>query len=153
MRYQRAELEQLPAEPVPRPRMLQPAQPHEVRRRPVLGHPAAAVTWPANTLAAFGTALEPGHLILPGMMTGAPFVDAGQQVETRLGGLGSVSVSVSVTVTVTVTVSVTFVRSVDPSPWIRPPDTRDRRFGQGVGMPAGRVGRAGRSKRAGTPGE
>ncbi|MGI5452796.1 2-keto-4-pentenoate hydratase [Streptomyces sp. CA-249302] len=59
----------------------------------VLGHPAAAVAWLANTLAGFGTALEPGHVVLPGAMTTAPFVQAGQQVEARFGGLGPVSVT------------------------------------------------------------
>ncbi|MGR3935737.1 2-keto-4-pentenoate hydratase [Streptomyces sp. BRA346] len=59
----------------------------------VLGHPAAAVAWLANTLAEFGTALEPGHLVLPGTMTGAPFVSAGQRIEARFSGLGPVSVT------------------------------------------------------------
>ncbi|MEU0838780.1 fumarylacetoacetate hydrolase family protein [Streptomyces sp. NPDC005962] len=61
--------------------------------REVLGHPAAAVAWLANTLAGFGTALEPGHLVLPGTMTGAPFVSPGQRVEARFSGLGPVSVT------------------------------------------------------------
>lgn len=61
--------------------------------REVLGHPAAAVAWLANALAAFGTGLEPGHLVLPGAMTTAPFVSAGQKVEARFGGLGRVSVT------------------------------------------------------------
>ncbi|MFI1709134.1 2-keto-4-pentenoate hydratase [Streptomyces griseoruber] len=59
----------------------------------VLGHPATAVAWLANTLAAFGTGLDPGHVVLPGAMTTAPFVGAGQKVEARFGALGSVSVS------------------------------------------------------------
>ncbi|MGW2051712.1 2-keto-4-pentenoate hydratase [Streptomyces sp. NPDC001858] len=59
----------------------------------VLGHPAAAVAWLAGALAAFGTGLEPGHLVLPGTMTGAPFVTAGSRVEARFSGLGSVSVT------------------------------------------------------------
>ncbi|WP_416980554.1 2-keto-4-pentenoate hydratase [Streptomyces sp. T028] len=58
----------------------------------VLGHPAAAVAWPANTLAAFSTGLDPGHVVLPGAMTTAPFVGAGQKAEARFGALGSVSV-------------------------------------------------------------
>ncbi|MFF4253700.1 2-keto-4-pentenoate hydratase [Streptomyces sp. NPDC001663] len=61
--------------------------------REVLGHPAAAVAWLANALAEFGTALEPGHLVLPGAMTTAPFVIAGQKIEARFGGLGPVSVT------------------------------------------------------------
>ncbi|WP_328694275.1 fumarylacetoacetate hydrolase family protein [Streptomyces phaeochromogenes] len=59
----------------------------------VLGHPAAAVAWLANTLAAFGTALEPGHVVLPGTMTTAPFVSAGQRIEARFSALGPVSVT------------------------------------------------------------
>ncbi|MEU1799731.1 fumarylacetoacetate hydrolase family protein [Streptomyces sp. NPDC019937] len=59
----------------------------------VLGHPAAAVAWLANTLADFGTALRSGHLVLPGTMTGAPFVSAGRRIEARFGGLGPVSVT------------------------------------------------------------
>ncbi|MGW0190895.1 2-keto-4-pentenoate hydratase [Streptomyces sp. NPDC003362] len=59
----------------------------------VLGHPATAVAWLANTLAAHGTALGPGQLVLPGAMTTAPFVGAGQKVEGRFGCLGSVSVT------------------------------------------------------------
>ncbi|WP_327181365.1 hypothetical protein [Streptomyces sp. NBC_01334] len=37
--------------------------------------------------------LEPGHLVLPGRLTGAPFVDAGRHVEAPFGGLGAVSVT------------------------------------------------------------
>ena len=61
--------------------------------RDVLGHPAAAVAWLANTLATFGTALEPGRLVLPGAMTTAPFVSAGQKIEARFSALGPVSVT------------------------------------------------------------
>ncbi|MEU6549047.1 fumarylacetoacetate hydrolase family protein [Streptomyces sp. NPDC046915] len=59
----------------------------------VLGHPAAAVAWLANALAGFGTALEPGHVVLPGTMTTAPFVGAGRRIEARFSGLGPVSVT------------------------------------------------------------
>ncbi|KPI07589.1 2-oxopent-4-enoate hydratase [Actinobacteria bacterium OK074] len=59
----------------------------------VLGHPAAAVAWLANTLAAFGVDLEPGHVVLPGAMTTAPFVGAGQRIEAVFSGLGPVSVT------------------------------------------------------------
>jgi 2-keto-4-pentenoate hydratase len=61
--------------------------------RDVLGHPAAAVAWLANTLAAFDTELEPGHLVLPGAMTAAPFVTAGQRIEAHFSDLGRVSVT------------------------------------------------------------
>lgn len=59
----------------------------------VLGHPAEAVAWLANTLWRFGTALEPGQMILPGAMTTAPFVNAGQRIDARFDVLGPVSVS------------------------------------------------------------
>ncbi|WP_128429358.1 2-keto-4-pentenoate hydratase [Streptomyces cyaneus] len=59
----------------------------------VLGHPAAAVAWLANTLAGFGVTLEPGHVVLPGAMTTAPFVSAGQKIEARFSALGPVSVT------------------------------------------------------------
>jgi hypothetical protein len=55
------------------------------------GHPAA-VAWLAHTLAAFGTALKPGQLVLPGAMTAAPFVSASRRAEARFNGLGSVLV-------------------------------------------------------------
>ncbi|WP_435239742.1 2-keto-4-pentenoate hydratase [Streptomyces sp. YPW6] len=59
----------------------------------VLGHPATAVAWLANTLAAYGAALDAEHVILPGAMTTAPLIGAGQNAEARFGALGSVSVS------------------------------------------------------------
>lgn len=59
----------------------------------VLGHPAAAVAWLANTLARFGTALKPGQIVLPGAMTTAPFVTAGQRFEAHFGSLGTVTVT------------------------------------------------------------
>ncbi|MFJ8113700.1 2-keto-4-pentenoate hydratase [Streptomyces sp. NPDC096132] len=60
--------------------------------REVLGHPAAAVAWLANTLAAFGTTLRPGQVVLPGALTTAPFVSSGHKAEARFSGLGAVSV-------------------------------------------------------------
>jgi len=59
----------------------------------VLGHPAAAVAWLGNTLARFGVTLEPGHLVLPGAFTTAPYVYAGQKVEARFSALDPVSVT------------------------------------------------------------
>ncbi|MFE5733253.1 2-keto-4-pentenoate hydratase [Streptomyces sp. NPDC056528] len=59
----------------------------------VLGHPAAVVAWPADTLAAHGRGLDAGHVILPGAMATAPLTGAGQKAEARFGALGSVSVS------------------------------------------------------------
>lgn len=59
----------------------------------VLGHPATAVAWPADALAAYGAALDAEHVILPGAMTTAPLIGAGRNAEARFGALGSVSVS------------------------------------------------------------
>ncbi|MFD9981609.1 2-keto-4-pentenoate hydratase [Streptomyces massasporeus] len=61
--------------------------------REVMGHPAVAVAWLANALAAYGKGLDPGHVILPGAITTAPFIGVGQKAEARFGALGSVSVS------------------------------------------------------------
>jgi 2-oxo-3-hexenedioate decarboxylase/2-keto-4-pentenoate hydratase len=59
----------------------------------VLGDPAEAVAWLANALGEFGVSLQPGHLILPGACTTAPFVHPGQHVTARFAGIGSVSVT------------------------------------------------------------
>lgn len=59
----------------------------------VLGHPAVAVAWLANALAAYDVTFEPGQVILPGSCTRAVPVDAGSAVRAELSGIGSVSVS------------------------------------------------------------
>ncbi|MFE0700558.1 2-keto-4-pentenoate hydratase [Streptomyces sp. NPDC058872] len=59
----------------------------------VMGHPAAAVAWLANALTVYGKGLDPGHVILPGAITTAPFIGVGQKAEARFGALGTVSVS------------------------------------------------------------
>ncbi len=57
----------------------------------VLGDPAKAVAWLANTLAEFDIPLVAGQLVMPGSCTSAPFLNAGDHVEARFSGLGSVS--------------------------------------------------------------
>ncbi len=57
-----------------------------------LGHPAHAVAWLANKLAEFGITLKKGELILPGALSGAVAVSAGDTIEARFGVLGSVTV-------------------------------------------------------------
>jgi 2-keto-4-pentenoate hydratase len=57
----------------------------------VLGDPLAAVVWLANTLGERGTALEPGHVVLPGACTRAIPVTAGDAVEATFERIGSVS--------------------------------------------------------------
>jgi 2-keto-4-pentenoate hydratase len=58
----------------------------------VLGHPAEAVAWLARTLAAQGLRLEPGDIVLPGSVTRAVPVAAGQTACATFDSLGEVSV-------------------------------------------------------------
>ncbi|MDN5326372.1 MAG: 2-keto-4-pentenoate hydratase [Moorella sp. (in: firmicutes)] len=57
----------------------------------VWGHPAAAVAWLANKLAAFDIALEAGEIILSGAVTAAENADAGDVFTVSFYGLGSLS--------------------------------------------------------------
>ncbi len=59
----------------------------------VLGHPFEALVWLAETLGARGSGLEPGQVVLPGSMTAAVTVSAGDTVTAEFGLLGSVAVS------------------------------------------------------------
>ncbi|MGG3468673.1 fumarylacetoacetate hydrolase family protein [Neobacillus pocheonensis] len=59
----------------------------------VLGHPAQAVAWLANKLHEFGITLKAGELILPGALTKALPVQAGDQFSAHFGSMGSVSVA------------------------------------------------------------
>jgi len=59
----------------------------------VLGHPALAVAWLAETLSSHGVSLEPGHVVLPGSCTRALDVRAGSVVRAEFVGLGEVEVS------------------------------------------------------------
>jgi len=59
----------------------------------VLGHPALAVAWLAETLSGYGVGLEPGHIVLPGSCTRAVDAHAGAVVRAEFGGLGEVEVS------------------------------------------------------------
>jgi len=58
----------------------------------VLGHPALAIAWLANKLAPFGTALEPGHMMLSGSFTRPVWAAKGDTLHADFGPLGSVSV-------------------------------------------------------------
>ncbi len=55
-----------------------------------LGHPAAAVAWLANTLAARGAFLDAGHLVLPGALTTAVAAKTGDFFQAAFAGLGTV---------------------------------------------------------------
>lgn len=57
----------------------------------VLGHPAEAVVWLANALAAFDTGLDAGQFVMSGSITAAVFVHAGDNAAADLSGLGRVS--------------------------------------------------------------
>jgi 2-keto-4-pentenoate hydratase len=56
----------------------------------VLGDPAIAVAWAANTLGALGETLEAGHVILPGAVHASVPAFAGDAFEATFSGLGSV---------------------------------------------------------------
>ncbi|MGI9861820.1 fumarylacetoacetate hydrolase family protein [Moorella naiadis] len=57
----------------------------------VWGHPAAAVAWLANKLAAFDIALEAGEIILSGAVTAAENAQAGDVFTVSFHGLGSLN--------------------------------------------------------------
>ncbi|MEW6276240.1 MAG: fumarylacetoacetate hydrolase family protein [Bacillota bacterium] len=57
----------------------------------VWGHPAAAVAWLANKLAAFDIALEAGEIILSGAITAAVEAQAGDVFTVSFHGLGSLN--------------------------------------------------------------
>ena len=58
----------------------------------VLGHPALGVAWLANKLARFGSALEPGHLVLAGSFTRVVFAGKGDTLHADFGALGGIAV-------------------------------------------------------------
>jgi 2-oxo-3-hexenedioate decarboxylase/2-keto-4-pentenoate hydratase len=49
------------------------------------------VAWLANSLAAFGTDIEAGQLVMSGSFTAAAFVNAGDLAAATISGLGAVS--------------------------------------------------------------
>jgi 2-keto-4-pentenoate hydratase len=58
----------------------------------VLGDPAAAVAWLANTLATFGESLSAGEVVIPGALCASVPLVAGSTFRAEIGELGSVSV-------------------------------------------------------------
>ncbi|MCW3000729.1 MAG: 2-keto-4-pentenoate hydratase [Conexibacter sp.] len=61
----------------------------------VLGHPFNAVAWLANTLAGYDAHLSAGDIVLPGSVTRAVPIAAGDEVCGDFGVLGSVRISVA----------------------------------------------------------
>jgi len=57
----------------------------------VLGSPVSALVWLANTVGTRGVVLEPGQVILPGSVTAAIPVSAGDTVTARFAGLGGLT--------------------------------------------------------------
>jgi 2-keto-4-pentenoate hydratase len=57
----------------------------------VLGSPLNALVWLANTVGRRGVTLEAGQVVLPGSVTAAVPVAAGDSVSATFGGLGAVS--------------------------------------------------------------
>lgn len=57
----------------------------------VLGSPLNALIWLANTLGERGVTLEAGHVVLPGSVTAAIPVAAGDTVTATFAGLGTVT--------------------------------------------------------------
>lgn len=58
-----------------------------------LGHPAHAIAWLVNKLSEFNITLKAGELILPGALSAAIAVKAGDTISANFGPLGTVSVS------------------------------------------------------------
>jgi 2-oxo-3-hexenedioate decarboxylase len=59
----------------------------------VLGHPAEAIAWAANFLAARGQAIEAGWIVMTGGMTDAFRIEANSEVTATFTNLGTVTVS------------------------------------------------------------
>jgi 2-oxo-hept-3-ene-1,7-dioate hydratase len=57
----------------------------------VLGHPATSVAWLANKIAAFGLALEPGHVVLAGSFIRPIEARNGDTIHADYGPYGTVS--------------------------------------------------------------
>ncbi len=59
----------------------------------VLGDPALAVAWAANTLGALGETMEAGHVVMPGAVHASVPVAAGDTFTATFAGLGTVTVT------------------------------------------------------------
>lgn len=61
----------------------------------VMGNPVNAVAWLANKLSQFGTALEPGHVVMPGSFIKLCRIRPGDNVVARFDLFGDVCFAVS----------------------------------------------------------
>lgn len=61
----------------------------------ILGHPANGIAWLANTIAAFGITLEPGHVVLPGTCTRSVRLAGRRRVLGRIAELGEVTLDLA----------------------------------------------------------
>ena len=57
-----------------------------------MGHPAAALAWLAEALAARDERIEPGSVVLSGGLTASVPLRAGERLTAEFDGLGSVEV-------------------------------------------------------------
>lgn len=64
----------------------------EGRGSAVMGDPAAAVAWAANTLGRLGATLEAGHVVMPGAMHASVPAAPGDEFTAAFDGLGEVTV-------------------------------------------------------------
>jgi 2-keto-4-pentenoate hydratase len=60
-----------------------------------MGHPAAAVAFMANALAAVGRRLEANWVVLSGGLTAPVAMQPGRTVTATIAGIGSVTLSAS----------------------------------------------------------
>lgn len=58
----------------------------------ILGHPANAVAWLANSLSVYGVVLKKGETILSGAFSAAPSAEAGDEFTAVYEGIGEVTV-------------------------------------------------------------
>jgi 2-keto-4-pentenoate hydratase len=61
----------------------------------VLGHPFIALAWLANSLAARGSRLRAGEIVLTGSLVATRWLHPGDAVEIEISGLGTVTMAVS----------------------------------------------------------
>jgi len=61
----------------------------------VMGHPARAIAWMVNKLAARGQSIQPGQVVLSGALSGAVMMEAGDVVSVSFDGIGNLEVKIT----------------------------------------------------------